>query len=113
MRTAETSLPAADKPICHEVIKRHVLCLQELAPGFVPPEPEAAHPPRRQTMAIVCPAEQPRGQRRALECPKCHQNTPNGAQATAAVSKAPTDVSPQPRGVPGQPTLGTQHRSPV
>lgn len=55
VRTAVTSLPAADKPICHEEIKRHVLCLQELAPGFVPPKPEAAHPPRRQTMTIVVP----------------------------------------------------------
>lgn len=58
MRTAVTSLPGADKPICHEVIERHVLCLQELAPGFVPPKPEAAHPPRRQTMVILCCTQQ-------------------------------------------------------
>lgn len=71
VRTAATSLPAADKPICHEVIKRHVLCLQELAPGFVPPKPEAAHPPRRQTMAIVVPRRAGMGTHRgALRVPK-------------------------------------------
>lgn len=58
VRMVVTSLPAADKTICHEVIKRHVLCLQELSPGFVPPKPEATHPPRRQTTAIVCCAKQ-------------------------------------------------------
>ena len=58
MRTAVMSLPAADKPVCHQVIERRVLCLQELAPGFVPPKPEAAHLPRRQTTAMVRCAEQ-------------------------------------------------------
>lgn len=76
VRTAETSLPAADKPICHEVIKRHVLYLQELARGFVPPKPEAAHPPRRQTMAIVCPAEQPWGHTDEPSSPQNATKTP-------------------------------------
>lgn len=88
LRTAVTSLPAADKPICHEVIKRHVLCLQELAPGFVPPKPEAAHPPRRQTMAIV-PCRAAMGTHfEPFVSPECHQNTPRGTQAMAALSTA-------------------------
>lgn len=67
VRTAVTSLPAADKPICHEVIKRHVLCLRELAPGFVPPEPELlTHPEGKQW---------PWGHTgEPLASPECHQN---------------------------------------
>lgn len=88
VRTAVTSLPAADKLICHEVIKRHVLCLQELAPGFVPPKPEAAHPPRRQTMAIVCCTEQGWGDAdKPFRPPKCQSMDPMTPQRLQSLQR--------------------------
>lgn len=107
LRTAVTSLPAADKPICHEVIKRHGLCLQELAPGFVPPKPEAAHPPRRQTMQSSHGDTQPNllGPQNATKTPQVeHKSWQHLAQRSPHSQGCPWpahgDTAQEPCGVP-------------
>lgn len=124
MRTAVTSLPAADKPICHKVIKRQVFVCRNWLQGFVPPEPEAACPPQRQTKAIV-PAQNRDGemQRSPLGSQNVRAWTTETPKVTKHIEKmqgmavrnptqhmglctAPTDRSPRLRDVHGQPAWG-------
>lgn len=64
LRTAVTSLPAADTPICHKVIKRHFFAFRELAPGLVPPgqepltHPEGKQEARTRALRVPKTAEQ-------------------------------------------------------